>query len=147
MIPQSHNCDINYSKLSNSSGQPISYRVTNMVQVTIRDLNQVGTILDRTTQAGANSIFGVSFGLDDAALLKVETEARGKAIADAQARADDLAKLSSVQRGEVQSISEVIGANPIPLGGASATAYASAVPIQPGDLEVHMQVQVTYTVR
>jgi len=40
------------------------YHVNNNVSVTIRDLDTVGTILDAAIEAGANSIYGVTFSLD-----------------------------------------------------------------------------------
>ena len=62
-----------------------SYRVSNMVQVTIRDLNQVGQVLDVAVKAGANNVWGINFGLEDTS--KLEGQARAKAIDDAKARA------------------------------------------------------------
>jgi uncharacterized protein YggE len=44
-------------------GQPtneVIYRVTNNVRVTVRDLNQVSTVLDSAVEAGANNIYGVN---------------------------------------------------------------------------------------
>lgn len=50
---------------------------------------------------------------DPAALL---AQARASTMADAQARADDLTRLSNVKRGEVLEVSEVIGSQPAFLG-------------------------------
>jgi uncharacterized protein YggE len=118
------------------------YVVSNMVNVTIRDLDQVSAVLDAVIEAGANNIWGVSFGLEneDAAIA----DARSKAIADAKARAEALAELGGVELGPVMSISEVIG------GGAFAqtvmleSAVKGGGPISPGELEIGYQVQVTY---
>ena len=58
-----------YSERYGSDGRPadrIQYRVTNKVNVLIRDLDQVGQVLDASIKAGANSIYGVEFLLDDA---------------------------------------------------------------------------------
>ncbi len=129
-----------------AAGQMTGYRVANMVQVTIRDLSKVGTVLDQVTQAGANNVYGVNFSIDDPA--KLQADARAKAIADAQARADDLAKLSGVQRGDVLGISEVIGASPMPMAARSDMAVGDgAAPVQPGELQVQVQIQVTYAIR
>jgi uncharacterized protein YggE len=68
-------------------------------------------------------------------------------VADAQDRATALAKLNNVQRGEVVSISEVPNAQPIPLAYEATNTAASAGPIQPGNLEMHVQVQVTYAIQ
>jgi uncharacterized protein YggE len=146
---QTSNYSINPERSVGTSGpgQVTGYQVSNTVNVTIRDLSQVGPILDAVTQAGANTVYGVSFGFDNPAEL--QAEARAKAIADAQARADDLAKLSDIQRGEVLSISEIVGSNPVPLMRAAEAPLAAGggTPIQPGELEVTVQIQVTYTIQ
>jgi uncharacterized protein YggE len=138
------NPERNYDK--GGPGEVTGYRVSNMVQVTIRDLNKVGAVLDQVAEAGANSVYGVYFGFDDPA--KLETEARAKAVEDAQARADDLAKLNGVQRGDVLTVSEVIGSGSVPIvARAAEMGGGGGTPIQPGELEVPVQVQVTYAMR
>jgi len=77
------------------SGEPKpQYRVSNMVNVSIRDLDKVGGVLDAVVEAGANNIWGVSFGLEDP--KAAQTEARSNATADALARAEALAELNGV---------------------------------------------------
>ena len=85
----------------------VLYHVSNQVAVTIRDLDTVGTVLDAAIEAGANNIYGVTFSLDDPS--QVESKAREKAVADAQAKARELATLNDVEVGDVVSVSEVIG--------------------------------------
>ncbi len=122
--------------------QQFQYVVTNMVNVTIRDLDAVSDVLDATIEAGANNIWGVTFSVEDQDAAVAE--ARGKAIADAKARAEALAALGEVKLGPVMAISEVIGGGAIP----TAVMYESAVkgggPISPGELEIGYQVQVSY---
>ncbi|MEZ4865246.1 MAG: SIMPL domain-containing protein [Caldilineaceae bacterium] len=121
------------------------YHVTNNVTVIIRDLDKVGNVLDAAIEAGANNIYGVNFSLDkmDAA----QSQAREAAIQNANAKAEELAQLTNVKVGEVVSVSEVIG------GGYPMAAYAmqsglggGAAPISPGELQVTLQVQVTYMI-
>lgn len=131
-------------------GTPV-YHVNNNVSVTIRDLTKVGAVLDAVIEAGANSIYGVSFGLDDPKPLLVQ--AREKAVADALAKAGELAGLNNVAVGQVLSVSEVVG------GGGyypSAMAYeinagkggAGGVgPITAGELEIRAQLQVVYAIQ
>ncbi len=83
------------------------YRVSNMVQVTIRDLDTVGDVIDTAVKAGANNVWGISFSLDNTKAL--EGQAREAAVDDAKARAQSLAGLTGVQVGDVVSVSEVIG--------------------------------------
>jgi len=128
---------------SESGQAPSVYRVSNMVNVTIRDLEKVGEVLDAVIEAGANSIWGVSFSLDD--LGVAEADARVDAMDDAQARAEALAGLSGVSLGPVMSVSEIIGGGAVPMQAIMVErAAAGGSAISPGELEVGYQVQVTY---
>lgn len=121
------------------------YRVTNQVSVTIRDIDKVGDVLTAVTNAGANSIYGVSFSVADPAAL--EAEAREKAIANARERAESLAQLSNVTLGDIQVVSEVIGQVPPFMGlggGGMAVEQGGPTSVSPGQLSYRVQVQVTY---
>jgi len=118
------------------------YRVSNMVSVTIRDLDSIGDVLDAVLEAGANDIWGISFAADDPA--EAQAEARADAIEDALDRAGALAELNSVELGPVMSLTEVIGSNPIQTVKLEAAVVGGAGTISPGELEIGYQVQVTY---
>jgi uncharacterized protein YggE len=128
----------------------VLYHVSNQVAVTIRDLDTVGTVLDAAIEAGANNIYGVTFSLDDPS--QVESEAREKAVSDAQAKAQELAVLNDVELGDVVSVSEVIGGRGGYYTGVVREAAVSGVgggggPIAPGELEVTLQLEIVYTVQ
>ncbi len=72
------------------------YVVENTVFVKIRDLGNLGTLLDAVVRSGANSINGISFDVQDRA--SAEAEARKLAVEDAKAKAVELAALSGVER-------------------------------------------------
>ena len=119
------------------------YRVSNMVNVTVRELAAVGDVLDAVVEAGANSIWGVSFDIDDPE--SVQSEARADAVADAGTRAETLAELSGVELGPVMSVSEIVGTGPMPVAFAAERAMAGGgSSISPGEVEVSYQVQVSY---
>ena len=126
-----------------SSEPAPQYRVSNMANVTVHDLDNVGDVLDAVIEAGANNIWGVNFGLEDP--VAAQTEARSKAIDDAKARAEALAELSYVEMGPVMSLSEVVcgGIAPIPMM-AGERASSGAGPFRPGEVEVSYHVQVSY---
>jgi uncharacterized protein YggE len=123
------------------------YRVSNQVNVKIRDIALVGDVLAAVTEAGANSIYGVNFSVADPAAL--EAEARALAMQDAANRAASLAELGNVALGEITVISEVVGTPVMPLsGGYAMEQAASAAPgISPGQLSYQVQVQVTYSIQ
>jgi hypothetical protein len=127
----------------------VNYRVTNNVTVVVRDLSKVGDVLDAAIEAGANNIYGVEFALDDP--NTVESEARKKAIADAKAKAAELAELNDVELGQVISVSEVIGnmgyfAGNFSQAAAPALGGGGGPSIQPGQLNLVMQLQVVYEI-
>jgi uncharacterized protein YggE len=125
---------------------PITYHVTNQVDVTVRDVTKLGDVLDKAVAAGANNVYGVNFSVDDP--TKLQAAARADAIADAKARAQDLAQLTGVTLGDVISVSEVISSpGPVFTAAVEARSLAAPVPIQPGELEVSMSVQVTYAIK
>jgi len=131
--------------------EKVTYRVSNNVAVTIRDLDKVGAVLDAAIEAGANNIYGVTFSLGDPSQL--ESDAREKAVADGKAKAQELAELSGVQVGDVISVSEVVGGR----GGFYSSNFreASAVsglgggggPIAPGELSLNLQLEIVYSVQ
>lgn len=134
------------------SENELLYRVSNQVAVTIRDLETVETVLGATMEAGANSIYGVTFSLADPS--RVESEARKEAVADAKAKAQELATLNGVELGDVMSVSEVIGGRGGYYVGSFREAAMSAGlggggggPIAPGELELTMQLEIVYAVQ
>jgi uncharacterized protein YggE len=125
--------------------QVTGYHVSNMVTVKIRDLAKSGTLLDQVVQSGANSIYGVSFSVEDPQALL--DKAREQAMQNAKARATQLASAGGASAGDVLVISENVGAQPIPMPMAAARAedaQSAAVPIQPGEQSFSVDVQVTF---
>jgi uncharacterized protein YggE len=132
------------------TGRPletINYVVDNSLTVTVRDTNRLGDVLTGAVDAGANTIYGVSFSVADVAAL--EAQARDKAVADARARAEQLAQAAGVTLDSILTLSENIsGGQPIPYARDMAqAAVGGAVPVQTGQVQVNLQVNVTYTIK
>ena len=123
----------------------IIYHTSSSLSVTIRDISQVGAVLDKAVTAGANNISGVSFSVADT--TKLEAAAREKAVADARARATDLARLFGVEVGKVATISEVVTGGPVPVYDRATGMGGGGAPIQPGQLSISTQLQVTFSVK
>lgn len=141
---QTSNFSIN-TRYDNDGRRVVGYQVSNIVSVTIRNLEQTGTLLDQVVQVGANRVYGINFGVDDPSELLAQ--ARDKAVADARAKAEQLAQASSASVGQVLVITENVGSQspiPMPMRSEIAEEDAAAVPIQTGQQTVSTQVQVTF---
>lgn len=127
------------------------YAVDNNVFVTVRDINTVGAVLDAVVKAGANSISGVQFDVDDKETPL--TEARTIAVEDARAQAEELAKAAGVSLGQVLTINSYGGAVPFPVYdykfgvGGGAAADAASVPVSPGQMELTQEVNILFEIK
>jgi uncharacterized protein YggE len=133
-----------------SSDQPQRvYRVSNTLNVRVRNPEQIAELLAAAVNAGANVVNYVQFDLADRSAL--ESEARQDAVTDANARAQELAGLLGVTVGEPLNIVEGQNGYPGPMyggaGGAAMDMAASAPPISQGTLSVNMSVTITYAVQ
>jgi len=128
----------------------IGYRVTNMVTAKIREVDKAGTIIDAVAEAGGDltRIDGISFAVDEPSAY--HEEARQKAMADAKAKAEHLAKLGEVSLGKPTFISEGIQMPPTITRVAIPEAVPMPAPaptaISPGELEIILTVQVAYAI-
>jgi uncharacterized protein YggE len=128
------------------------YQVSAALTVTIRDIAQVGTILDSAVEGGATGVFGVSFYVDDPS--GPASEARSLAVEDARAKADEYATASGVLITGVHSIVETSAPEPVARDqefdvAAADEAGASAnqpVPISPGQSEIRVDVQIVFEI-
>lgn len=124
------------------------YIVDNTVFVTVRDLDILGEIMSTVVAAGANSIFGIQFDVEDK--THALSEARKAAIEDAQRKAEELALAAGVTLGEVESINEY-GGVPVPVfegkAGGGLGAISDQVPISLGQLSLTVEVSVVYNIR
>ncbi len=128
------------------SGQRL-YHVSNILRVKVHDIATVGDVIGAGLDAGANSIGGLSFGIDDPSEL--EAEARVKAVEDAASRAGQLADALGVQVGAPVRVSESFGGGPvIERAVMAADAFgAGAPPISEGQLTMTVTVTVDYLIQ
>jgi uncharacterized protein YggE len=124
------------------------YRVSHMLQVKVRDIDRAGEVIDDAVQAGGDllQVQSISFTIDDTTALS--SEARQKAVADAQAKAEELASLAGVTLGDPTYITESTS-TPYsqPYYDRSVAYSAEAAPateISLGELEVVVSVNITY---
>lgn len=132
-----------------AKGQELKgYRVSNSVAVKIRDLSKIPAVLSLAGKYGATEVGGLSFTIDDPENLK--SEARERALQDAQIKVKKLAQDLGVRIVGVVSFSEYSNADyPEPyydvrgegLGGGSGPATISS-----GSQDVSVSVTVTYEI-
>ena len=124
------------------------YQLANRVDVTVRDIDATGAVVDGALAAGATSLDGLGFRLEDRSAA--ETQARGAAVADARSRAEALAAAAGVTLGSVLGIVEGGAApGPMPRGGFAPqmlAASAADTPIEGGSQDVVVAVVVTFAV-
>ena len=122
------------------------YRASIQVRVKIRDIDEIGTVIGAASDAGANEIGGPSFMLDDDDAVRAE--AIELAIDDARARAEVMAKAAGKSLGEIISVSETGSSAPIYYGArAEAMDAASAVAVEPGQLDIVASVTVVFELK
>ena len=128
----------------------IGYRVTNMVTVKIREIDDTGAIIDAVAAAGGDltRVNSISFSIDDATVYY--EEAREEAMANAKAKAEQLAELAGVELGKPTYISEGTLYYPVDYRDAGMMAPEAEegyiTPISPGELELSLTVQVIYDI-
>jgi uncharacterized protein YggE len=126
------------------AGQPevAGYTAIHNVEIHVRDLDQLGTLLDAAVAAGGNTISGIRFTASDNA--DADQQARAAAMDDARAKAEQLAALAGAALGPVISISEgSTGPTPV-FGGDIVADIGGAVPIEPGTETQTVSLQVTW---
>jgi uncharacterized protein YggE len=127
---------------------PIGYLVTRNVQVELRELDQLGPLLERAVDAGANQVSGPV--LDSSRRKELGREAMGKAVDDARLNAETLARAAGVRLGPVRTMNGGVSGPPIAMYRAQvAMADAAAAPppeatYQPGEMKFSANVNVEY---
>ncbi|MBS4008595.1 MAG: SIMPL domain-containing protein [Clostridium sp.] len=124
----------------------VGYVVTNQIQVTVRNVDNVGNILDVATNAGANLSGGVIFSLSDAKMESAYAEALNNALKNGSAKADTLAKGLGVSLGKPKEVVEGGALFPQPLSNMRDAMRLAEVstPIAAGPLEISATVSLKY---
>jgi len=127
------------------------FRVTNTVTVKVRQIDDTSKVVDDAVAAGGNDtqIQGVMFTIDNPDDLK--TQARKQAVDDAKNKAQTLASASGVSVGQAIDIAESGAVQPIPFAAdavkSAAGAAAPSTPIEPGQVDVTVDVTITWGIQ
>jgi uncharacterized protein YggE len=124
------------------------FMTDNTVYVTMRNIAKIGDILDASISAGANSIYGINFDVQDKE--SALATGRDQAMEDAKSQAEQLAKASGAKLSDVQSIS-YYSSSPSPIyydtKAAGVGGGGGSVPVSPGQLTLTVSVSVTYAIK
>ena len=128
----------------------IGYQVTNTLTIKVRDLDNMGNIIDGATEAAGNlvRINRVSFTIEDTKPLQIE--AREEAIAELLTKANAMAELAGVELGKLVFLTESGGGFPQSFARIeSAAAFGIAgqsTSILAGELDVNVSVQGVFAI-
>lgn len=122
----------------------VGYRCNNTVVAKIRNIEKVGQAIDKATSAGATNIGGISFGLQNPDPVKDELLA--KAVANARAKAEIMAKAAGVVITGVNRISDGwatvdAGYGTLPL----RSMEGAATPVEAGTITVRASVRMDFS--
>lgn len=135
----------NYSDSDREPPRIVGYTVRNSLTVRIRDLDKLGTILDKSVTLGVNQGGNIAFTNDDPS--QAIEEARVKAMQEAIAKAKTLTGTAGVGLGKVLEISEnSYRPQPVPLARAkiAMAAESAPVPVAAGENSYSVTVNVTF---
>lgn len=122
----------------------VGYRVSNAVQIKVRNLEALGQVLDEVVQQGANQVHGVSFAVAEPVPLL--DAARRKAMADARRKAELYAREAGVGVGRVLLIQEQEPLLPAPIFMGAGGVGGAGVPVAEGELDFGASITVTYAI-
>lgn len=146
---QTTNVSVNpqYAYVENQAPRVTGYLANNQVTARVRNLPNVGRVIDSAVAAGGNTVNGISFGFADPdAQLDA---ARREAAQNARRRADLYAQAFGLRVHRVIAINEGGGYSPpmpMPMM-ARMEADGAATPVSPGEVTTSINVNVTYELR
>jgi uncharacterized protein YggE len=125
--------------------QLVGYAVRNAIQVTVKDMNSIGKVLDAATGAGANEISGITFTFTSGAYGDLQKQALQNAVKDASGQAQTMATALGVHIAGVVSVNPSYVYRPY-INYKESSSGAASTPIQTGTLQVTVNVQVVYEI-
>ena len=117
------------------------YTASNTLNVRVRALDQLGSILDASITDGANTVNGITFEL--AVTGPTLDEARKAAVADATARATILVGAAGTKLGKITGMTENVGYS-TPTQMFRSEGDAGKVPVATGQIGLMSSVTVTF---
>lgn len=125
------------------------YQASSSLTIKVRDIEKANSVVDAATAAGANTVGGISFDVDDK--TKAEDDARKLAVADAKAKAEAAAKTAGFTLGKIINYQESTGGyRPIMYAKADvAVGLGGGAPteLNTGSTDITLTVTLSYEVK
>ena len=125
------------------------YTLNQQIKIKVRNLENVGKVIEATVGEGANQIGNVEFVVDD--LEKLRGIARAKAIEQAKEKAKTMAALSEIKLGKVVGLWEntpsIPGPYPFEGMGGGEVSFKGIPALPQGQNEIIVEVTLNYEVK
>ena len=127
----------------------VGFTVSNMLLVTVKNLDDIGEIIDKITDAGGNDVRfnSINFGIQDP--VPYQSQLRKLAVEDGITKASQLAEYSGVKLGLITMINDYSSQASVAQDQAVFAERAMAIPstsINPGSLNLSMQVDMIFEI-
>lgn len=143
------NPEYNYNE--KSGPKLIGYSATHMVEVTYRDLDNLGGLIDAASEAGVNQVNGIRFDTENPEAY--ETKVLEKAMSNAESKAKAIAAAAKQQIVTVVSVVESnagvvpLYMNPMYDTSAEQSKSGAGTSIQTGQISIKSNVTVVYEIK
>lgn len=125
----------------------VGYRASNNVQLRVRDLPSLGSLIDALVAAGATNVNGPHFAVEES--NSGLAGARDRALAEADRQAAEYARRAGARRARLLAVAEVVAnfGRPYDLmvfQASESRASAPPTPVAPGRVTSGVNLVVTY---
>jgi hypothetical protein len=151
IYPQTIWVEVSDSLGRHSEPRITGYIVSNTVQITVRDIDNLSPVVDTAATAGGDliRINSIQFTVDDSSVFGAQM--RQQAAADALAKADVYARAVGVTLGQLVYLTEI--GSSVPMSRAFPQAEMAAMdggfkstPISAGDVNLSVTVQAVFAI-
>ncbi len=134
-----------YTKESGTS-KIVGYSVNNSVEVTIRDIDETGAIIDVVADSGANTASNIRFALSNNE--EYYNQALEEALKNAKGKAQTIADVLEVKLDLPVSVNEQGSYSPVyKYAEVLRNDMAASTPVESGSIQVSANVNVSYEIK
>jgi len=124
--------------------RPGQWRISNSVEITLRDAEKTSRLTNLLTASGATNVYGPRFSLDDT--QEAEEGLLGEAIENARKKAESIAQSSKRKLGKMINVTEGYQSVSV-FRGLEGIGAGGGAPVEPGSQTVSKSVTVTFELK